>query len=215
MNGLKKKAARLLAIAFATGAATAAHASIVTFGSGAALRDDGYTEAGMQIERLNTVHGNFAEIRDWASTANAEDAGQGAGERELILGSTTALRFSLMLGGAFDLESLDIEYPRGPTGGAWSTDGQVRVTGSNGAMVDVDAMTFATTSFGREFQGLAWFTLSCAPPRFCQGFIDNIVFTQAEAGNDVPVSGTLGLSALGLVLLARRGRVKPARAGQS
>lgn len=182
-----------------------AQAATFTFGEGGPIFPAGYTEMGMRISNISPPPVDFPYVRDWQSTTCCYTTT--GTERELLFNTgdltspaTRDFTFSLVSGGMFDLQSLDVENP----GNSFSASGLVRVLGSNGANQLLSADSFGTVIL-LGFEDIVWFALRCEGG--CQATVDNIVFS--ETLTTVPLPAGLPLLATGLgtlALLWRRNR---------
>lgn len=171
-----------------------ARAEIMTFGNGAPIAQDGYTEAGLTI---NIVPSD-SEI-DARRSIRDLPGSDGVGERELLINqefyppreSPASFVFSLDSGRIFDLLSLNIEDP----GGDWSKFGSIVVSASNGSTLILNSAGFGMHEFGTDFQGIGSFRLQCEEIT-CQATVDNIKFAVAVPE---PKAGAMLLA--GFVLL--------------
>lgn len=157
------------------------HAATLTFGDGAPVFAEGYTEAGVT---LSGGPRSWPSIRDWPATTDSFSTGTPIGERELLFSDQFEMTFTFDSGGAFDLLGLDVENPAGLRN--WSVNGSFAVMGSNGAVQSIAATVFGSVAL-IGFQNITSFTLSCTG---CQATVDNIVF---EAPTPVPLPAALPL----------------------
>lgn len=176
---------RVILLVFAMSGAPA-QATLMTFGDGAPLESDGYSEAGLGISATSEV---LMQIRNWQQSETE------IGEREVLDNDGASYDFSLVSGGVFDLLSIDVEDPCC----SLSKFGTVDVVGSNGSAVTLNAQAFGTQSFGTTFLGISSFTIQYAPSS--QLTFDNVNFRVIPEPRALVL---IGSSFSGLICLRRR-----------
>lgn len=159
-------------------------AGIITFGDGAAINANGYTEDGMIISKPD----NYQRIRDWTTYSSTAP-----GEREFLFnGLDNLTTFALVSGAIFDLTSMFIDSVNNA-----SNSGIFNVIADNGASVALQTSGVAggtyTYSFGSAFNNITSFTIGCTG---CQGVVDDIVFD-----GTIPEPAPIALLSLGLIAI--------------
>jgi hypothetical protein len=180
----------LLKVAFSAAVliAPSAQAALMTFGYGAPVVGQGYTENGLTLSAIAGAVPGAERIRDWKTSVMGADpefaVSGGYGEREFLFAeSAQQVSFSSANGGWFDLLAFDVEDPAGLN--PWSSGGSFTLQASNGYRRDVPAYTYVPALWAQGGDGvirfemdggmekITWFSISCSA---CQVTLDNIEF---------------------------------------